>query len=451
MKISIRSPFKIERESVSKTVSLTTAVKLTDGTVFYTWYPELIGGRGSYDVSTVTGQMNAYAKCAPVNSIINKQADALRNGRFVFVDKNGTEVKPQRPDLGKLLYRANPLQTFGQFISQVYAYTKIHGISYALPVAGYTGGDVKSIYVLPNFMVKPRYTRKVYQQTNLNEIIQGYEVEGIQRLILPDEMIVFRDGGVPSFLEFEKQMQPLSRMVPIQDSINSIIASTDAWVTIAKRKGLPLGIISSGGKDATSTIPLTPEQKSEVHDELNTGYGLSGDMKKFIITAASLQFTAISVPTKDLMILEGIEAHSRIVCNAFNYPFRLLEYDSGSSLSNGGEVKEARKMLYVEQIIPDAKSICMTLNEYFGLISTPISVDYSYLEIFQKSKEEAARALMSLTAGLDRPHKSLVITTEEYRQALSELMNIDPDNPYGKTYYTAPATGTNAGGEGAIN
>jgi len=445
MKIKIQSPFKIIRE---KSISLPTAVKLTDGTVFYTWNPEMLGGRGTYDVSMVTGQMNAYSACAPLCSIINKEADALKNGRFYFLDDKGNEVKPERKDLGALLYRANPIQSFKQFIAQVYAFSKIHGICYVLPVAGFVGGDVKSMYVVPNFMVKPRYTRRLFQQTSLTEIIEGYEVQGIDRLILPNEMIVFRDGGVPNFMEFDRYMQPMSRMVPVQDSINSVIASTDAWVTIAKRKGLPLGIISSGGKDATSTIPLTPTEKDEVHDELNTGYGMSGSMKKFIITSASLNFQAISVPTKDLMILDGIEAHSRIICNAYGYPFRLLEYDTGSSLSNGGEVKEARKTLYVEQIIPDAETICDVLNEYFGLRQSRLSADYSHLEIFQKSKEEGARALLSLTAGLDKAYLNGIITAEEYRMSLSELMNINPDVPYGTTYHI---TATVERGEGAVD
>jgi len=56
--------------------------------------------------------------------------------------------------------------------------------------------------------------------------------------------------------------------------------------------------------------------------------------------------------------------------------------------------------------------------------------------------------LMSLTAGLDRAFKGKIITVEEYRQALSELINIDPDKPYGNQYFAGEAP-TNAGGEGA--
>lgn len=446
MKFEIRSPLKISRGETNKTVSLPSQIKLTDGTVFYTWYPELIGGKGTYDVTNVQGQMNAYSKCAPVFSIINKQSDALKNGRFVVQDDKGNEVKSGNKFFDKFLIRANPLQTGKQFLAQSYAFMKIHGIAYCLPVYGLTRTEPTSFYLLPNFMVKPVYTKKLFQQSELIDIISGFEVVGIQGIVKPEDMLIFRDSAVSTDLQWEKMMQPQSRIVSISDSVNSVIASTDSWVTIAKRKGLPLGIISSGGKDATSTIPLTPDQKDEVHNELNTGYGLSGDAKKFIITAASLNFQQISVPTKDLMLLEGIEAHSRIICNAFNYPFRLLQYDAGSSLSTGGEIKEDRKTLYSEQIIPDAVQMCDTITEYFELKGAKLTVSFAHLEIFQKSKEESARALLSLTAGLEKPFQSKVITAEEYRRQLAQLMDIDPDKPYGNTYYTSSNQPAGQGG-----
>jgi len=445
MKLEIRSPFKIHRDTVDKTVSLPSVIKLRDGTLFSTWFPEY-STSGTYDTRDIQGQMNAYSRCSPVNSIVNKQCDALKNGRFIFVDDKGNEKLSGNSYLDKLMIRANPLQTWKQFIGTAYAFMKIHGIAYCLPVYGALRNEPRSLYVIPNFMVTPVYSKKIYQQTELTDIITGYKITGISQMIDPNDLLIFQDGGVSVDTMFERMMIPQSRMVAIKDSINSIIASTDAWLTIAQRKGLPLGIISSGGKDATSTIPLTPEQKDEVHQELNTNYGLSGNAKKFIITAASLNFQSISVPTKDLMIMEGVEAHTRMICNAYSYPFRLMEYDSGSSLSNGGEVKEARKMMYQELIIPDAEFICERITEFFELKGVTLKVYFDHLEIFQKSKEETARALMSLTAGLDRPYMKQVITLEEYRTALSELLNIDPDKPNGKTYYTAPAS-PNATGE----
>lgn len=446
MIIKIQSPFK-RMDRIDKTVNLPTPVKLTDGTLFYTFFPERLGSTGNYQMDTNIGQMYGYSKCSPINSIINKQADALKNGRFMLVDGKGNEVKSDNKYLSAILQQANPLQTFRQFLGQAYAYMKIHGVAYCLPVFGLNRTEPTSFYVVPNFLVQPQYTRKMFMQTELKDIISGFKIEGIAGIIPPENMLMLMDSSVPVDQTLGKMVLPQSRMISIADSINSVIASTDAWYTIARRKGLPLGIISSGGKDATSTIPLTKEQKDEVHGELNEGYGMSASLKKFIITSASLNFQGISVPTKDLMLLEGIEAHSRIICNAYNYPFRLLEYDSGSSLSNGGEVKEARKTLYVEQIIPDAETICSMITNWFGMKGMRLAVYYDHLEIFQKSKEETARAIMSLTAGLDRALVRGVITKEEYRMQLSEIMNIDPDNPYGKTYYSASAPDPK--GEGA--
>ena len=235
-------------------------------------------------------------------------------------------------------------------------------------------------------------------------------------------------------------------MVPLSDHVNSVIASTESWLTISKRKGVPLGIISSGGKDSTSSIPLTPEEKQEAHDELNTGYGMGGDLKKFVITAASLNFTAISLPVRDLMLLEGVEANSRHIANAYGFPFRLMEYDSGSSLSNGGEVKEAEKRHYSNQIIPDAETICETISNWWMMKGYSLQVFFDHLEIFQKSKEETGRAILTLCTGLDKAYLNKIITLEEYRSQLAQIMNIDATKPNGNTYYTG-GTGSNKGSQ----
>ena len=235
MIFKIQSPFK-RLDKTDKSVSLPTPVKLTDGTTFYTWFPELVGGAsaGSYDTTQVLGQQNAYTYCAPLNSIVNKQADALKNGRFIFVDGKGNEVKPENKNLANFLVRANPLQTFKQFVAQAYAYTRIHGIAYCLPVFGAFRNEPVSFYVLPNCFVQPQYTRKLYQQTNISEIISGYKVEGIGRIIPPEEMLVFTDSTSPASNQLEKILIPQSRLVSINNSINSVIASTDAWLTMSR-------------------------------------------------------------------------------------------------------------------------------------------------------------------------------------------------------------------------
>lgn len=441
MVIELRSPFRNPLK-ITKSGTYPTVVKLTNGKFFSTWLPELLGiSATECDTTTTQGQMDAYQYCAPVNSIVNKQADALKNGRFLFTDAAGNETKPPSTHLAKLITQPNPVQNFKQFMAQAYAFMKVHGIAYCLPVYGITKTEPSSLWVIPNFMVTPEYTGKVFSQTQLSDIVQGYRVQGMAAVIPAEDMLVFRDSTISNNQALQKWIVPLSRLAPVKDQINSVLASTDAWLTISKRKGVPLGIISSGAKDSTSSIPLTPQEKQEAHDELNQ-YGLSGDNKKFVITSASLNYQQIGLPVRDLMLLEGIEANSRHISNAFNYPFELLSYTSNASLANGGEIKEAEKRHYTNQIIPDAEGICDTINRFFNLTAVTLKSYFDHLEVFQKSKEETGRALLTLTTGLDKAYIKRAITLEEYRAQVAVIMDIDPDTPNGKTYYNGEITAT---------
>lgn len=451
MAIKLRSPFVVTRKSLPPPPSV---IKLTDGTLFSTYFPEIFGTySGSYDTVTIKGQMGAYSKCAPVNSIVNKQADCIRNGKHIVEDAQGNEIIPRSKYLVNFLTKPNPIQTYRQFLSMAYAFMKIHGIAYALPVYGVSRTEPTSFYVVPNFMVTPVYSGKVLQQTTIDQIITEYRVSGISQPIKAEDMLVFMDSGVGNNTLLERWLTPQSRLVPIQDQVNSVIAATDAWLTLSKRKGIPFGIISSGTKDSTSTIPLTPEEKDEAHAELNT-YGMSGDQKKIVITTAALNFQSISLPVKDLMILEGVESNSRHIANQFNYPFELLGYDSKASMSNGGEFTALEKRHYVNQIIPDAEQMVETINAWWGLTASTglIKVTFDHLEIFSKSKKEVAEAVNLMARGLDIPFSKGVITKEEYRTQLAEVMNIDPININGNTYYSgnqSAAPDPNAAGQGA--
>jgi phage portal protein BeeE len=224
---------------------------------------------------------------------------------------------------------------------------------------------------------------------------------------------------------------------------------------VSQSARVPLGIFSSGGKDSVSSIPLTQEEKDDAQEQLQN-YGMTKLAKQFILTSASLNYQQISLPVKDLMLLEGIEANARHICNQFGFPFELMSYSSNASLSNGGEIKEAEKRHYTNQIIPDAKTLCETITNYFGMTKYTLQVYFDHLEIFQKSKEETGRALLALSAGLDRVYMKRAITLEEYRKQVANILDINPDEYEGTTYYTEPNANTGAnqsaeGSQGSVN
>lgn len=443
MGIKLRNPFVITKSGVYPSY-----VRHLNGNYEYFDYPGILSlTAANCDTATTQGQMDAYTKCAPVNSVVNKQSEALRNGRFLLIDSKGNEARPDKY-MAQFLTQPNPLQSFKQFIANAYSFAKIHGIAYCLPVYGFSKREPSSFWVVPNFMVTPEYTNKVFGQTKIEEIISGYKIQGISESIKAEDVLIFRDSGISNTSSTELMLKPQSRLTAVADQVNSVIASTDSWLRISERKGVPLGIFSSGGKDSISSIPLTAEEKEDAQTQLQ-GYGMTKLAKQFILTSAALNYQQISLPVRDLMLLEGIEASSRHICNQYNYPFELMGYQSNASLANGGEIKEAEKRHYQNQIIPDAAGMCETINTFFALTNYTLQVFFDHLECFQKSKEETGRALLTLTAGLDKAYIKRAITLEEYRAQVAVIMDIDPNIPNGKTYYNGEITAAqtvNAGG-----
>ena len=432
MQLNIKHAVKMFMSGLNTPVQDVT--KDNNGNFFYSFS----GSRTIQNTLNVYGQARAYSTCAPISGIIQRKAKAFNNGKVFLLDANGKEsTVSYAKSLMSLMDRPNALQTWSQLMNQLYTYYNIFGevFLFALTPTGFEGDvtKIKSLWVIPNWIMTVTETGKIFMQTDVSEIFSKYEIaNGGVRIELPKSSVLHIKDSI---LNTDFILRGQSRMVALQDPISNIIAAYEARNVLITRKGA-LGILANNSKDKAGAIPLKEDEKKLLQDEFRR-YGLAKDQYQVIITSAALTWQSMTFPTRDLMLFEEIEDDVRQIADNYEYPMYLLGFKAGSTYSNVGE---AKKSLYQDAIIPEAESIYLALSKFFNTEKYGFSfkVFYDHLEILQKSEKDKAEAFKIRAEGLKVVYELKAITREELRQAL----DYDPTIFNGSTFYDGKPAAT---------
>jgi len=449
MAIHLRSPFSFKESPdrlVSKMIKLDLRLKqfginqtvsLTDNATWFQLVNQLglLTPKKIYETTSVLGQAAAYSCCPIVTSIITKRSDNLRNGRWCFEDQDGNEVLKGNNQLFKLLEKPNPLQSWGQFITQAYTFRDVFGVSYILPVVpvGFKKSSAQALYVIPNWLIEPTYTGKHYFQSDIEGIIKEYRISGLNTPIRPSELICWYDNCINSSQNNGGLFQ--SRLFPLSDQISNFNAAYGGRRNLIE-KGGALGMwVNDNAKDGGGRNPITPKEKDQILLDFQNNYGVERGKNPFAITTSSIRFEKAGYPTKELMLFEEIKDCAQVIAAAYNIsPFDLPWADQ-TTYTNKDKTDRA---LYQNVTIPDAESLASLLASYFEL-DIILKVYFDHIDCLQRSKKDEADALGAFVAGMSKIYEGKVITKEEYRAMLSEFLpqgaTFDPVAPNGNQYF----------------
>ena len=383
-----------------KSFGLPTVIAQSNGENFYS----LFGSAGksvSIDCTTAQGQADAYNICPPLNAVTNRWLRAAANARWLIVDQDGKAITPNKSPLPELMNRPNALQSWGEFILQSLAMKRIHGQVYWLKLRPEGMNDVKSLWVIPNYMIREYLTGNVFKQSEISGIVQRYEITfgGTITSIPVDDIIKLRDTSVNFYTGTTQTISQgngitdgQSRLYAMSDVINALTAAYVAKKQTIIKRG-PLGILTGGGSNSINSNPLTDPELKKIHDQFEKIYGVGEGQRQEILTKADVKWVQITKGIKDLMLFEEIEAGTREICAAMDYPFELIGYQTGSSLAGGGKIKELKSMLYTDSIIPETESIGDALAYQFLQPGQYLRPFFDHLDVFQKSRQDDATAL----------------------------------------------------------
>lgn len=380
------------------------------------------GGNGNeihFSFNSNQDAVNAYTKCSPLNSIINKKAQAHINGLISIVDKEGNEVDNEKvKKIKELMAKPNPLQSQQQFEAQQYIYCQLFGYCPVLQMKPIGFDKPEHTYQMWNipasmldieevFGLFYNHTDKPFKSIKLT--YNGEESE------LAIENIFFIKDFSPSF---STMFLPESRIKPLSMEVNNIIGAYESRNVLINYRGA-LGILSNDAKDAMGTLPVKKEDKQALQDDF-LRYGLSKSQWKFIITSASVKWQQIGVPTKDLMLFEEIEDDIMRICDIYGYQYELLSSTKGVTFANKNE---AKKILYQDTIIPESISICEQQTKLFGLdlLGLKLKKDFSHIPALQEDDVKKSTARLLLNQAKKIEYEAGLITLNNWLQSIGEM------------------------------
>jgi HK97 family phage portal protein len=341
--------------------------------------------------SNISSINDYVSQCPPIAGILGKKTQCFLTGQISVTNLSG-KCKGKEVDNAKskyyrkILEQPNYIQTQAQFLAQIYAYTQLTGYCVVFGIRPYGFSEFTSLWVLPSDAIDIKFKRtNFFESENPIEKIT-YRFNGANIPIPLDDIIIIKDNSVVT-TQHSNYMLPNSRLKPIQKNINNIIIALNAQQKLLRTRGA-LGILSNT-RDAAGISNIKPEEKELLQKEW-ANYGIRDGQSQIIITNAALNWQQISLPTKDLMLFEGVQNDVKMICDVMDYPYHLLPYASEGTTFNN--VAESGKLVYQNTIIPEAKSIFEQINYLLGTEGDNLIINYTFdhLPFLQKNiKEEA--------------------------------------------------------------
>lgn len=383
------------------------------------------------NLDNMSGIREAYNKCSPVSAIINRTAEAMSNGEWWIVDDKNKDVSKDSKfkHLASLLKHPNPLQTRTELIKQTDIYLNLYGITYLYAVVpmGFDVQEATAIWALNPERVTPVFKQGVlYYAESIEDIVEKYIITIGNKTIhvSPKHILSIKDSH--GDVNISESHKGVSRLNGLEYEIKNIIQAQEAIYSLNKDRGAQ-GIITNKSKDASGSLPLTPNEKEDIDNQYKSKYGLGRNQSKIIISDADLGWQQMTFNVRDLMLYEGLKQNTERISDSLNYPFGLLANAKGTTYANRDS---DMKYLYQNNVIPRSNLYEEKLSEWFNLEHVKIEIDFSHIECLREAEKERAESLFKLNQGLQIAYKLKVITMEEYRV----MLDLD-EKPNKGTFY----------------
>lgn len=334
---------------------------------------------------------------------------ALFNSKLVqkraFVELEDTE-------LHELLNRPNPAQSYNTWIQEIVAFGALTGNRYIYGIAPKTGdasGRFGELYILPSQCVE-------IHSGGLMEPVKEYTLQYNGTRKVDAEFICHIKNYNPYY---DGTGSHLYGMSPLRAGLRSMDANNEALTTGVKylQNQTARGMLIADEGDITENQARTLKSKFR---QTYQGSNNAGDV---IITPKKLSWVNFGLNASDLSLIEQYNASIKDLCNIYNVPVQLLNNTESSTYNN---MKEAKKALYQNAVIPELVKIREELNRWL----TPRFGDRLYIDfdlsVIPELQEETDKIV-------DQMSKSWWLTPNEKRVAMS--YGIEDDDARMNDYY----------------
>lgn len=354
-----------------------------------------------------------YLSIPELQAIVNYRAKCFGSMKVKLRKKDGTDI--EKHPIITLLNQPNVLQSFSEFARQFSIYRDTCGNAYIYTLFGTAIEKTQALWNLSPYgaEIEINKTNSLHTSTEYNQIIKAYKFEAEDKhyTVEPEEIIHFADNLVIN--PKKTDLKGRCKIQPLVQALENIKTAYESRGIILGNS--PLGMITNDSQDAVGTVPLDPKEKKEVQNQMKN-YGTSKGKYSYLISSAKLKWQSMSVAITEQHFKEVTE-DMRTIANAYSFPTDLLL--ANSTYEN---IKEAKKQLYQDSIIPEANDWLSGLASAFGLIDTGLELyaDFSHVAALQEDYEKKARMWNVTVMAADKAFASGIITPDEYREILEK-------------------------------
>lgn len=356
-----------------------------------------------------------YKKIPQISIPIDKIASMFSNGMFMLekVSDGSKDVLP--PDLEKLLNNPNVLQSQNAWMSQYIKQYLVYGNQYIKKSQVSTLSKYPSalMNISPAYM-KPVLTGKVFDQVSIDGIIKCFEYDenGSVKQFKTNEVLYSKIG------DLDNPIIGFSPLLSLEFPISNTELAYKYLNCISGEKGA-IGILSQQTKDSMGAIPMTPDEKKEIEQTYRAENGIEDNQKKIHITNGSVTWAPMSYPTKDLLLMEQIDANFLTILAKFGVNQNVFVNSTYENLKNG------LIQTHNDTIVPHADSFTQALSTFIGIDKGyRLVLDYSHLPYLQTDKKQEADTVKVISDSLVSLVQSGIVSNEAAQQIMANTLKL---------------------------
>lgn len=373
---------------------------VNDGVPFYPLYYNQFLNRKLPVIVDTNNLMLVLVSVPGLRTIIDKKGELLSNARFKVVDEETDVTKDEEYDeykddpVYKLIHNPNPLQNHGEFVQQWCTMRDVYATSLIYKQKAGRNSFPKQVMVMPSGEMKINPTGLLFDQKSIDEIIKEYihinnqAPQANPRIFEPNEIMRYVDGPT------DRYYFGISKLITnklIISNLQQALVTRNVLITDMGARG----ILSNQSPDLK---PLGKKEQTAIEKDYRNEYGNGEDQKKILITNSDLKWQPITVPVKDLMVFEEVEAAYSMLCDIFGIQRQIFGDSSVSKPApiggdGKGKVEEALKITYETTIQQIANEFCRGFNydTDFGLQERKrkLVACFDHLPVMQEDQVDA--------------------------------------------------------------
>lgn len=344
-------------------------------------------------------------------SLTSGSVDAQSLLKANLIRKNAM-VELEGTELHQLLERPNAAQSYSSWISELIAFGKLTGNRYIYGIAPETGmnrGKYKELYVMPSQIME-------IVSGGIMQPVQKYRIEYQGAYDIPAEDILHIKDFNPYY---DGTGSHLYGQSPLRAGLRSLTTNNEAVQTGVKylQNQTARGILTSDEGD------LNEVQAQQLKDKFRKNFQGSDNAGDVIITPKKLSWVNFGLNASDVSLIEQYNASIKDLCNIYSVPVQLLNNTESATYNN---MKEAKKALYQNAVIPELNKIRDELNRWLApMFGEKLFIDFDYSAI-PELQEENEKVV-------DQLSKAWWVTPNEKRRVMN--YGVDDENIALDNYY----------------